>query len=131
MNVCDSKLRVLIGYYSRPGHTEQIANCVAEGALESEEVVVQVKNIADIQAEDLLIAHAIVIGTPVYFGSMSAAVKKFFEVTQFDILAEAKQPMTGIARQIDNVKIDGRLTLRLQPTAGESLISGIELIRVP
>ncbi len=52
-------------------------------------------------------------------------------LSQFDILTEAKQQMTGITRQFDNIKIDGSLTLNLEATAGESLISGIELIRVP
>lgn len=52
-------------------------------------------------------------------------------LSDFDILAEAKKPMTGIRREVKNVKVDGTLTLTLQTEKGKSLISGIELIRVP
>lgn len=49
----------------------------------------------------------------------------------FDIIAEAKQSMTGFTRQVENIKIDGSLTMTLQATVGDSLISGIEINRVP
>ena len=50
-------------------------------------------------------------------------------LSDFDILADAKQQMTGIVRQVDGVKIDDTFTMRLQSTVGKSLISGLELIR--
>ena len=50
---------------------------------------------------------------------------------EFDILVEAKRPLTGIVIQIKDVKIDGSLTLKLEKLVGETLISGIELIRTP
>lgn len=50
-------------------------------------------------------------------------------LNDFDILADAKQPMTGIVRQVDGVMIDDTFTMRLQSTIGKSLISGLELIR--
>ena len=49
----------------------------------------------------------------------------------FDILAEAKHAMTGIVRQANDIMIDGTLTMTLRATAGQTLISGIEIIRVP
>jgi outer membrane protein assembly factor BamB len=48
----------------------------------------------------------------------------------FDILAEAKHPLTGVARMFENVAVDGTLTLSLQASAGQTVISGIEIIRV-
>lgn len=51
-------------------------------------------------------------------------------LSDFDILAEAKQQMTGIVRQVDGVMIEDTFTMRLQSTIGKSLISGLELIRV-
>lgn len=50
-------------------------------------------------------------------------------LSDFDILAEAKQPMSGIVRQIDGVMIDETFAMRLQSVVGQSLISGFELIR--
>ncbi|MCH9726112.1 MAG: PQQ-binding-like beta-propeller repeat protein [Planctomycetes bacterium] len=52
-------------------------------------------------------------------------------LSDFDILAEAKHPMTGISRKVENVEVDGTLTITLQAVKGESLISGIELIKKP
>jgi hypothetical protein len=51
-------------------------------------------------------------------------------LNRFDILAEARHSMTGIVRQSENIMIDGTLTLTLEASAGQSLISGIEIIRV-
>ena len=51
-------------------------------------------------------------------------------LNRFDILAEAKQTMTGIVRQSENIMVDGTLTVTLEASAGQSLISGIEVIRV-
>ena len=50
-------------------------------------------------------------------------------LTGFDILAEAKRPMTGVVRQINNIEIDGALTVTLQAAVGRTLLSGIEVIR--
>jgi malectin (di-glucose binding ER protein) len=47
----------------------------------------------------------------------------------FDILEHSKQPLIGIVRRIDGVKIDGSLALKLDASAGKTLISGIELHR--
>ncbi|QDT98922.1 outer membrane protein assembly factor BamB family protein [Gimesia aquarii] len=52
-------------------------------------------------------------------------------LSDFDILAEAKQSMTGITRQVENIKVDGTLTMTLQALTGNSLISGIEITRAP
>lgn len=49
----------------------------------------------------------------------------------FDILTVAKQPLTGVVREIEGVRIEGSLTLKLEAAAGATLISGIELIRNP
>jgi outer membrane protein assembly factor BamB len=46
----------------------------------------------------------------------------------FDILAESGSPMRGIVRQIDNVAVDDRLTVKLSARKGATLISGIELV---
>jgi len=50
-------------------------------------------------------------------------------LSDFDILAEAEKPMTGISREVKNVEVDGTLTITLQAVTGKSLISGIEVIR--
>lgn len=51
-------------------------------------------------------------------------------LSEFDILAETQQKMTGVVRQFHNVAITDTLTMTLQATVGQSLISGIELVKV-
>ena len=69
---------VLILYYSRTGNTKQMAELVAEGAKDAGGNVT-LKPVGEATAEDLLPYDAIVIGSPTYYGSMAAEVKKLFD----------------------------------------------------
>jgi NAD(P)H dehydrogenase (quinone) len=71
--------RLLIAYYSRTGHTEQMAESVAEGARQVEAVEVDLKPVGKIEAKDLLDYDAIVFGSPTYYGTMAAEVKKLID----------------------------------------------------
>ncbi len=71
--------KMLICYYSRSGHTEKMANTIAEGAKQVDGVEVEVKKIADVNAQDLLGYDAIVMGSPTYYGSMAAEMKKLID----------------------------------------------------
>ena len=70
--------KVLVLYYSRTGNTEKMARCVAEGA-KIKGVDVELKKVQDTQAEELLDADAIIVGSPVYYGLMSAETKHLFD----------------------------------------------------
>lgn len=48
----------------------------------------------------------------------------------FDIVAEAKQPMKAVVKEFTNISVDDSLTLSLTATKGDTLVSGIELIPV-
>jgi len=71
--------KMLIAYYSRSGHTQHMAEAVAEGAKEVEGVAVEVKAVADVAAKDLLAYDAIVLGSPTYYGLPAAEVKKLLD----------------------------------------------------
>ncbi|MCP4174242.1 MAG: PQQ-binding-like beta-propeller repeat protein [Fuerstiella sp.] len=47
----------------------------------------------------------------------------------FDVIAQAGSPMREIVRQIDDVEVQDVLLLNLLATTGQSLISGLEVIR--
>lgn len=49
----------------------------------------------------------------------------------FDIVAESGGSMRSIVRQFDEVEVDNTLTVELSAKRGETLISGVELIRQP
>lgn len=70
---------ILICYYTRTGHTAHMADAIADSAREVEGVRVAVKSVTDIEAGSLLDYDAIVMGSPTYYGSMAAEVKKLID----------------------------------------------------
>ncbi len=71
--------RMLVAYYSRSGHTRGMAEAVAEGARTAGGVEVDCKDITSLSAQELLGYDAIVLGSPTYYGSMAAEVKKLLD----------------------------------------------------
>jgi NAD(P)H dehydrogenase (quinone) len=92
-------IRLLVVYYSRFGAVEWLADCVAEGAQRVENVSVELLKIEDQPIDELrsgedehemrqrraalvnrlTTAHALIVGSPGYFGGMASAVKRLFE----------------------------------------------------
>jgi len=70
--------KVLILYYSRTGNTKQMAELVTEGARDAGGEVI-LKDAGEAKAEELLDYDAIVIGSPVYYGSMAGEIKKLLD----------------------------------------------------
>ena len=72
-------LRVLIVYDSKTGNTEKMAFAVAEGVKEIEGIDVLAKRVDKTTNEDLLKADGIIVGSPTYYGQMSAKIKAMFD----------------------------------------------------
>lgn len=70
--------RVLVIYHSQTGHTESMANAIAE-SLRSEGLEVESRRVQDAKPEDLLEADGVIVGSPTYYGTMAAEVKKLFD----------------------------------------------------
>jgi len=70
--------KVLILYFSKSGNTEKMAHLIAEG-VKRETVDVSVKPVKDTKLEELLNFKGVVIGSPTYFGSMAAEIKRFLD----------------------------------------------------
>lgn len=70
--------KALVIYYSKSGNTKKMAEQVAEG-IKKEGVEAVLKDVKDTAVEDLLKFDAIVIGSPTYYGTMSAEIKKLFD----------------------------------------------------
>jgi len=70
---------VLIVYDSRTGNTERTAELVAEGVREVEGIKCIVKRVDDVSLDDLLDADGIIIGSPTYYGLMSAKIKRLID----------------------------------------------------
>ena len=70
--------KVLIIYYSGTGNTEEMAELVQKGAL-SEKVDVELKRVEQTNIEDLREADGIIIGSPAYYGTLAAPIKKLID----------------------------------------------------
>ena len=70
--------KALVIYYSRSGNTRKMAEAVA-GSLKKEGVETVLKDVKDVSVDELPGFQAIVIGSPTYYGTMSAEIKKLFD----------------------------------------------------
>ncbi|MEM3704286.1 MAG: NAD(P)H-dependent oxidoreductase [Candidatus Bathyarchaeia archaeon] len=72
-------VKILIVYDSKTGNTEKMAFAVAEGAKQVEGVEVVIKKVDQTSLEDLLAADGIIMGSPTYYGQMSAKLKALID----------------------------------------------------
>jgi NAD(P)H dehydrogenase (quinone) len=74
-----SKGKILIVYDSETGNTEKMAHAVEAGVKKVDNVDVITKKVGETNLDDLLAADGIIIGSPTYYGLMSAKVKELFD----------------------------------------------------
>ncbi len=71
-------MKILIVYDSKTGNIERMANAVAKGA-QNAGAEVAVKRAENIKLQDFLDADGIIMGSPTYFGQMSAKLKHIID----------------------------------------------------
>jgi NAD(P)H dehydrogenase (quinone) len=71
--------KILIVYDSKSGNTETMALAVAKGAEQAGDLEVTVKRAEETKNSDLLAADGIILGSPTYFGQMSAKLKALID----------------------------------------------------
>lgn len=72
--------KALIVYFSKSGHTQKMAEAIAEG-VSAAGVSVTVADVAKARVDDLPAADAIIIGSPTYYGTMAAEMKAFVDAS--------------------------------------------------
>lgn len=72
-------MQVLILYYSKGGNTRQLAEKIAQGAEAVDGVSAVLRHTREVTQEDFVDSSAVIAGSPVYFGSMAADLKKVFD----------------------------------------------------
>jgi len=72
-------VRVLVAYDSASGNTELMARAVAKGAESVSQTEVTLKKVDRVTLKDMMNSHAIIIGSPTYYGLMSARVKDLLD----------------------------------------------------
>lgn len=70
--------KILIVYYSRTGNTKKMAQLVEEGVI-AEGLEVEIKEVKNVKVEELLKIDGIIIGSPTYYGSMAAEIKRLLD----------------------------------------------------
>ncbi len=70
--------KVLVAYYSRSGNTEKMAKMIAE-RLSQKGVSVDLLTVDKVDIDSLPQYNGYIIGSPNYFGTMAAEVKKFID----------------------------------------------------
>jgi NAD(P)H dehydrogenase (quinone) len=71
-------MNVLVAYHSEDGHTEMLAQAVAEGAREAG-AQVETRSICELNSHDLRRADGLLLGCPVYSATVSYQMKQFID----------------------------------------------------
>ncbi|UCB53321.1 MAG: NAD(P)H-dependent oxidoreductase [Candidatus Zixiibacteriota bacterium] len=72
-------MQVLVMYYSKTGNTKKLAEHVAKGVREIDEVDCLLKPVSEVTKDDFVKSDGIIAGSPVYFGAMVAEMKQIFD----------------------------------------------------
>lgn len=71
-------MKILVAYYSRSGNTKAMAEAIADG-IKKENITVELQEIRNVTPDCLLEFESFIIGSPTYYGSLAADVKKLFD----------------------------------------------------
>ncbi len=99
-------MQVLVLYYSKGGNTRRLAEAIAEGVGQVDGVEAVIRHTKDVSREDFGNAAGVIAGSPVYFGTMAAEMKKVLD------------DFVGLRRQMEN-KIGAAFTTSGDPTGGK------------
>ncbi|MCF8039218.1 MAG: NAD(P)H-dependent oxidoreductase [Desulfohalobiaceae bacterium] len=69
-------MQILVLYYSKTGNTRKLAEAIAQGAGEVQGTRAVLKAAGEVSKEDFLAADGLIVGSPVYFGTMAAELKQ-------------------------------------------------------
>ena len=121
-------------YHSQSGNTQQLAEAVAAGAREEEGLIVSIKTAFNAGLDDLLEADALLFGSPENFGTMSGALKDFFDRTYYPaephqinlpygVFISAGNDGSGAVREIDRIALGYPLRRVAEPVIAKGEVS--------
>jgi multimeric flavodoxin WrbA len=129
---------LLIVYHSQSGNTQALARAVAEGSDQESEANIRLKTAFKADLDDLLWAHGLLFGTPENFGTMSGALKDFFDRTfypaepyklnlPYAIFISAENDGTGAVREIDQIALGYPLRKIAEPLIIKGEVSSSDI----
>ncbi len=112
-------MQVLVMYCSRTGNTKKLAEAIAEGVREVEDVKCVLKPVSEITKDDFASSDGIIAGSPVYFGVMAAELKEVFD------------RYVGVRRKMED-KIGAAFATSADPSGGKetTMISIIQAMLI-
>ena len=110
------KKHLLIIYHTQSGNTGQMAEAVMRGSTQEADVETRLLWAFDADLKDLRWADGLLFGTPENFGTMSGALKDFFDRTYYPaepfqlnlpyaLFISAGNDGSGAVREIDRIAI--------------------------
>ncbi|CAB1056940.1 Trp repressor-binding protein [Olavius sp. associated proteobacterium Delta 1] len=72
-------MNVLVLYYSKGGNTRKLAEAIAEGVGPVDGVEALLRHTRDVTKDDFVAADGLIVGSPVYFGTMAAQLKSVLD----------------------------------------------------
>jgi NAD(P)H dehydrogenase (quinone) len=102
----EENMQVLVMYYSKSGNTKKLAGEIAKGVNEVEGVDCVLKSASEVTKDDFTDSDGIIAGSPVYFGTMAAEMKKVFD------------NFVGIRRHMED-KIGAAFATAADPSGGK------------
>ena len=72
-------MKVLVLYYSKGGNTRKLAEAIAEGANQVDGIEAVLRHTRDVTKNDFVSAGGLIVGSPVYFGTMAAQLKQVLD----------------------------------------------------
>ena len=93
-------MKALVLYYSKGGNTRRLAEAIAEGVGQLDGVEAVMRHTRDVTKDDFVEADGLIVGSPVYFGTMAAQLKKVL-----DVLKLANETTNKQLEAIDNMNI--------------------------
>ncbi len=99
-------MKILVLYYSKGGNTLKLAEAIAEGAGQVEGVEVVLRNTGDATRDEFVAADGLIVGSPVYFGTMAAQLKQVLD------------EFVGVRRKMEN-KIGAAFATAGDPSGGK------------
>ena len=73
-------MKALIVYDSKTGNTEKMAKRIAK-AIENNDLEAVLKKVDEASVDELPNVHALILGSPVYYGLPSAKIKEFIDAS--------------------------------------------------
>lgn len=99
-------MQILVLYFSKGGNTRRLAEAVAKGVESVEGCRAVLKTTEEVSKDDFVVSAGIVAGSPVYFGSMAAPLKKVLD------------DFVGIRKKMEG-KVGAVFTTSGDPTGGK------------